>query len=86
MWTFNFGPDEVTLTVEDFLKSSTFNSQDFLLTDWSFRLFEKSQVPGKHLSRLVVTEKWHGNFGKDEELSTIMERSRCIQVRLKNQL
>ena len=59
-WSPDFGPDSVTLTVEDLVQEMTICSQDNPMAAWSFLLSQRQQFFDNHLGRVRVTPKHQG--------------------------
>ena len=71
-WSLDFGPDSVTLTVEDFVQEMTINSQEIPLADWSLLLSQRQQFLKYHLVRVAVTPNKQGTHEmRDEVLSSV---------------
>ena len=54
-WSFDFGPDSVTLTVKDLFQVLTTCSQEIPLAAWSLLLSQRQQFSNNHLARVPVT-------------------------------
>ena len=71
-WSFEFGPDSVTLTVKDLVRKITISSQEIPLAAWSLLLSKKQQFLNNHLARVPVTPNQQGAHEmRDEVLSSV---------------
>ena len=71
-WSFDFGPDSVTLTVIDLVHDMTISSQEILLAAWSLLLFQRQQFLNSHLAQVPVTPNQQGTHEmRDEVLSSV---------------
>ena len=60
-WSFDFGPDSLTLTVKDLI-------QKFPLADWRLLMFRKQDFLNNHLARVPVTPNQEGTMEKRVEV------------------
>ena len=68
----DFGPDSVTLTVEDLVQEMTIGSQGTPLTAWSLLLSQREHFLNNHLARVPVTPNQQGTHEmKDEVFSSV---------------
>ena len=59
-WSVDFGPDSVTLTVNDIVQVMTMSSREFPLAAWSLLLSQRQQLMNNHLTRVPVTPNQQG--------------------------
>ena len=71
-WTLDFGPDSVTIAVNDLEQNVTINSQEILLAAWQLLLSQRQDFLNNHLARVPITPKQEGtNKMRDEVLSSV---------------
>ena len=71
-WSLDFGPDSVTLTVNDLVQEMIKSFQEIPLAAWSLLLSQRQQFFNNHLARVPVTRNQQGTHEmKDEELSSV---------------
>ena len=71
-WTLNFGPDSVTIAVNDLNQSITISSQEIPLAAWQLLLSQRQQFLENHLSRVPITPNQQGTMEmRDEVLSSV---------------
>ena len=59
-WYLEFGPDSVTLTVNDLVQELTISSQEIPLAAWSLLLYQRQKFLNNHLARVPVTPNQQG--------------------------
>ena len=59
-WSLDFGPDSVTLTVEDLVQEMTISSQEIPLAAWSLLLCQGQHILNNHLARVPDTPNHQG--------------------------
>ena len=71
-WSFDFGPDSVTLTVKNLVHEMTIGSQETPLAACSLLLSQRQQFFNNHLARVPVTPNQQGTHEmKDQVLSRV---------------
>ena len=71
-WTPNFGPDSVTIAVNDLDQNITISSQEITLAAWQLLLSQKQVFLDNHLSRVPITPNQEGTIEmRDEVLSSV---------------
>ena len=71
-WTLDFGPDSVTIAVNDLDQNITISSQEIPLAAWQLLLSQRQDFLDNHLSRVPVTENQEGTMEmRDEVLSSV---------------
>ena len=72
-WTRNFGPDFVTITVNDFVQTITISSQEIPLAAWQLQLAQRQNFLDNHLPRVPTsTQNQEGTMEmRDEVLSSV---------------
>ena len=71
-WTFDFGPDSVTIAVNDLVQNLTISSQEIPLAAWQLLLSQRHDFLDNHLARVPVTENQVGTMEmRDEVLSSV---------------
>ena len=71
-WSFDSGPDPVTLTAKYLVQERTISSQEIPPAAWSLLLSQRQQFLNNHLARVPVTPKQQGTHEtKDEVLSSV---------------
>ena len=71
-WTLNFGPDSVTIAVNDLDQNITISSQEKALAAWQLLLSQRQDFLSNHLARVPVTENQEGTMEmRDEVLSSV---------------
>ena len=69
---FDFGPDSLTLTVEDLVQQMTKISHEILMATWSLLESQKQDFLSNHLAKVPLTPNQEGTMGKrDEVLSSV---------------
>ena len=78
-WSLDFGPDSVTLTVEDFVQEMTKCSQDSHLAASSLLLSQTEELLNNHLAQVLVTLNQQGTHEvKSELLSSARSQGKDI--------
>ena len=67
-WTLNFGPDSVTIAVNDFDQIITINSQEIPLAAWQLLLSQRQDFLNNHLARVPITPNQEGTIEMREEV------------------
>ena len=71
-WTLDFGPDSVTIAVNDLDQNLTISSQEIPLAAWQLLLSQTQDFLDNHLPRVPVTENQEGTMEmRDEVLSGV---------------
>ena len=71
-WTLDFGPDSVTIAVNDLDQNITISSQEIPLAAWQLLLSQRQDFLNNHLSRVPITENQEGTMEmRDEVLSSV---------------
>ena len=71
-WTLDFGPDSVTIAVNDLDQKITISSQEIPLAAWQLLLSQKQDFSDNHLSRVPITHNQEGAMEmRDEILSSV---------------
>ena len=71
-WSLAFGPDSVTLTVNNLVHEMTISSQEIPLAAGSSLLSQRQQFLNSHLARVPVTPNQQGTHAmRDEVLSSV---------------
>ena len=71
-WTLDFGPDSVTIAVNDLDQNLTISSQEIPLAAWQLLLSQRQVFLNNHLPRVPVTENQEGTMEmRDEVLSSV---------------
>ena len=71
-WTLDFGPDAVTIAVNDLEQNTTISSQEIPLAAWHSLLSQRSDFLDNHLSRVPITPNQEGTIEmRDEVLSSV---------------
>ena len=61
-WTLDFGPDSVTITVNDLVQIVTISSQEIPLAAWQLLLSQRQDSMDNHLPRVPITENQEGTM------------------------
>ena len=56
-WTLDFGPDSVTITVNDLVQVITISSQEIRLAAWQLLLSQRQNFLDNHLPQVPITQK-----------------------------
>ena len=67
-WTLDFGPDSVTIAVNDLDQSVTISSQEIPLTAWQLLLSQRQDFLDNNLPRDPITPNQQGTFEMREEV------------------
>ena len=71
-WTLDFGPDSVTIAVNDLVQNITVSSQEIPLAAWQLLLSQRQDFLNNHLARVPITPNQQGTMEmKDEVLSSV---------------
>ena len=71
-WTLDFGPDSVTIAVNDLDQKTTISSQEIPLAAWQLLLSQRQDFLDNHLARVPVTPNQEGTMEmRDEVLSSV---------------
>ena len=71
-WTLGFGPDSLTIAVNDLHQHLTISSQEIPLAAWQLLLSQRQDFLNIHLPRVPVSENQEGIMDmRDEELSRV---------------
>ena len=72
LWTLNFGPDSVTIAVNDLDQNITISSQEIPLAAWQLLLAQRQDFLNNHLARLPISPNQEGTMEmRDEVLSSV---------------
>ena len=72
VWSLEFGPDSVTLTLKNLVQEMTICSQENPLAAWSSLLSQRQQFLNNHLARVPITPNQQGTHDmRDEVLSRV---------------
>ena len=67
-WSFDFGPESVTLSVKELVDEKTTSSQEIPLAAWSLLLSQRQKFLNNHLARVPVTPNQQGTHEMRDEL------------------
>ena len=67
-WTLDFGPDSVTIAVNDLVQNLTISSQEIPLPAWQLLLSQRQDFLDNHLARVPVTESQDGTMEMRDEV------------------
>ena len=71
-WTLVFGPDSVTIAVNDLNQNVTISSQEIPLAAWQLLLAQRQDFLNNHLARVPITPNQEGTMEmRDEVLSSV---------------
>ena len=71
-WTLDFGPDSVTIAVNDLVQNVTISSQEIPLAAWQLLLSQRQDFLNNHLARVPITPNQEGTMEmRDEVLSSV---------------
>ena len=71
-WTLDFGPDSVTIAVNDLDQNITISSQEIPLAAWQLLLSQRQGFLNNHLARVPITPNEEGTMEmRDEVLSSV---------------
>ena len=72
LWTLEFGPDSVTIVVNDLDQNLTIRSQEILPAAWHLLLSERQDLLNKHLPRVPISQNQQVTMEmRDEVLSSV---------------
>ena len=71
-WTLDFGPDSVTIAVNDLDQNITISSQEIPLAAWQLLFSQRQDFLNNHLSRVPVTENQEGTIEMRDEVLSIV--------------
>ena len=67
-WTLDFGPDSVTIAVNDLDQNITSSSQEIPLAAWQLLLSQRQDILNNHLARVPSTPNQEGRMEMREEV------------------
>ena len=67
-WILDFGPDSVTIAVNDLDQKITISSQEIPLAAWQLLLSQRQDFLNNHLARVPITPNQVGTIEKREEV------------------
>ena len=67
-WTLDFGPDSVTIAVNDLDQNITISSQEIPLAAWQLFLSQRPDFLNNHLARVPITPNQEGTLEMREEV------------------
>ena len=67
-WTLDFGPDSVTIAVNDPVQNLTISSQEIPLAVWQLLLSQRQDFLNNHLPRVPITQNQEGTMEMREEV------------------
>ena len=67
-WTLDFGPDSVTIAVNDLDQSVTISSQEIPVAAWQLLLSQTQDFLNNHLARVPITPDQEGTIEMREEV------------------
>ena len=71
-WNLDFGPDSVTIAVNDLGQNITISSQEIPLAAWQLLLSQRQEFLDNHVSRVPITPNQQGTMEmKDKVLSSV---------------
>ena len=71
-WTLDFGPDSLTIAVNDLDQNITISSQEIPLAAWQLLLAQRQNFLNNHLARVPITPNQEGTMEmRDEVLSSV---------------
>ena len=71
-WTLGFGPDSVTIAVNDLDQNIRITSQEIPLAAWQLLLSQRQDFLNDHLARFPITPNQEGTMEmRDEVLSSV---------------
>ena len=71
-WTLHFGPDSVTIAVNNLDQKITISSQERTLAAWQLLLLQRQDFLNNHLARVLITPNEEGTMEmRDEVLSSV---------------
>ena len=71
-WTLDFGPDSVTIAINDLDQNITISSQEIPLAAWKLLLSQRQDFLNNHLAQVPITPNQEGTMEmRDEVLSSV---------------
>ena len=71
-WTLDFGPDSVTIAVNDLVQNITISSHEITLAAWQLLLSQRQDFLNNHLARAPITPNQKGTMEmRGEVLSSV---------------
>ena len=67
-WTLDFGPDSVTIAMNDLDRNITISSQEITLAAWQLLLSQRQDFLNNHLSRVPITPNQEGTIEMRKEV------------------
>ena len=67
-WTLDFGPESVTIAVNDPAQNLTISSQEIPLAAWQLLLSQRQDFSNNHLAQVPITPNQQGTFEMREEV------------------
>ena len=67
-WPLDFGPDSVTIAVNDLDQNVTISSQEIPLAAWQLLLSQRQNFLNNHLARVPITPNQQGTFEMRKEV------------------
>ena len=67
-WTLDFGPDSVTIAVNDLDQNKTISSQEIPLAAWQLLMSQRQDFMNNHLARVPITPNQEGTIEMREEV------------------
>ena len=67
-WSLDFGPDSVTIALNDLEQNITISSQEISLAAWQLLLSQRREFLDNHLPRVPITPNQKGTFEMREEV------------------
>ena len=67
-WTLDFGPDSVTISVNDLNQNVTITSKEIPLAAWQLLLSQRQEILNNHLAQVPITPNQQGTFEMREEV------------------
>ena len=67
-WTLDFGPDSVTIAVNDLDQNITISSQEIPLAAWQLLLSQRQDFLKNHLARVPITPNQEGTMEMTDEV------------------
>ena len=72
-WTLDFGPDSVTIAVNDLDQNLTISSQEIPLAAWQLVLSQRQDFLNIHLPRVPITQNQKGTMAMTDEILSSVE-------------
>ena len=67
-WTLDFGPDSVTIALNDLVQNITISSQETPLAAWQLMLSQRQDIFNSHLARVPITSNTQGTMEMRDEV------------------